>query len=51
MRQYRQEKGGTVMGGNTFCQVLPAACTGWLGVFVVTLLIMAAVELLERFVK
>lgn len=32
-------------------QVLQAAGTGWLGVFVVTLLIMAAVELLERFTK
>lgn len=36
---------------NAFLQVLPSAGTGWLGVFVVTLLIMAAVELLERFVK
>lgn len=36
---------------NAFLQVLPLAGTGWLGVFVVTLLIVAAVELLERFVK
>ena len=32
-----------------FMQVLPKACLGWLGVFAVTIIIVAAVELLEHF--
>ena len=32
-----------------FLQVLPKAGLGWLGVFVVTLIIVVAVELLEYF--
>jgi len=32
-----------------FLQVLPKAGLGWLGVFIVTLLIIVVVELLERF--
>lgn len=32
-----------------FLQVLPKAGLGWLGVFVVTLLIVVVVDLLERF--
>ena len=32
-----------------FMQVLPKAGLGWLGVFAVTIIIVAAVELLEHF--
>ena len=34
-----------------FMQVLPKAGLGWLGVFAVTIIIVAAVELLEHFKK
>ena len=45
------DAGGTVTGVETtlFMQVLPKAGLGWLGVFAVTIIIVAAVELLEHF--
>lgn len=37
------------MNVTLFMQVVPKAGLGWLGVFTVTLIIVAAVELLEHF--
>ena len=42
-------KGENKMNLTLFMQVLPKAGLGWLGVFAVTIIIVAAVELLEHF--
>lgn len=44
-----ETKGENKMNLTLFMQVLPKAGLGWLGVFAVTIIIVAAVELLEHF--